>query len=116
LTGERINGKLCRECYRARKRRWYAENPEKARAAVRRPYYRRYGITEEDFDRMFAQQEGRCGLCGASGPKRLQVDHNHSTGEIRKLLCWRCNIRVGHIEKDREMTFAVLEYLGWRNG
>ena len=50
------------------------------------------GITDEDYERMLAAQDGHCFLC-PSRPKtrRLHVDHDHKTGDVRKLLCARCN-------------------------
>lgn len=46
---------------------------------------------------MIDEQQGRCYLCNAE--EELQIDHNHSTGVTRKLLCNTCNWRVGMIEK-----------------
>jgi hypothetical protein len=57
-------------------------------------YYRRYyGITLEQYDALLQQSQGKCYCCGKSenGTKRLSVDHDHSTGEIRGLLCFLCN-------------------------
>ena len=53
---------------------------------------KRYGITEADYDRMLADHNGICGICG-NPPKRqrLHVDHDHKTGRVRGLLCYRCN-------------------------
>ena len=50
------------------------------------------GVTTEDYDRLLAAQDGGCAICG-NPPKtrRLHVDHNHRTGKVRGLLCFRCN-------------------------
>ncbi len=49
-------------------------------------------ISDEEYDRLLAEQDGHCALC-PSVPKtrRLDVDHDHPTGQIRGLLCHRCN-------------------------
>lgn len=50
------------------------------------------GLSVEDYDRMLAAQNGHCALCPAvPKTRRLDVDHDHATGEVRALLCHRCN-------------------------
>lgn len=49
---------------------------------------RTYGITPAQYELLFTWQRGRCALCGRrSLSRRLAVDHNHTTGEVRGLLC-----------------------------
>ncbi len=73
---------------------------------------KRYGITVEDFDAMMDTQGGKCYICRADPPnsnkKRLSVDHNHETGEVRGLLCTKCNVMLGWFENNRD---AVEDYL-----
>ena len=55
---------------------------------------RKYGITEHQYECMLEMQGGGCGICGyvpGEGKRRLAVDHDHKTGEVRGLLCYRCN-------------------------
>lgn len=59
--------------------------------------YRRYKLTREAHAEMVAEQNGACKIC-ATRMKRVNVDHCHSTGRVRGLLCQRCNIRLGVIE------------------
>jgi hypothetical protein len=68
-----------------------------------------YNITIEDYDAMFAAQNGLCAICNEP-PKgrRFSVDHNHKTGRVRGLLCNPCNIAVGHFEANPD---AILKYL-----
>ena len=71
----------------------------------------RYGITEDDYNKMFNKQRGCCYLCGKHQSKlnyRLCVDHNHLTGKIRKLLCKYCNHRLGWYELN---TKRIEEYV-----
>lgn len=53
---------------------------------------RELGVTDAEYERMLAAQDGHCALC-PSTPKtrRLHVDHDHKTGRVRGLLCHRCN-------------------------
>lgn len=73
-----------------------------------------YGLSPGDYDRLYEIQGGKCYICqratGAS--KRLAVDHNHETNEVRGLLCKTCNHDVlGHLREDIEAFKRAIEYL-----
>jgi hypothetical protein len=75
----------------------------------------RYGITSADYERMLQEQHGLCKLCGQdsgykSKKKRLFVDHCHTTGKVRGLLCNRCNIGLAMIDQSDWLRKAT-EYL-----
>lgn len=74
---------------------------------------RLYGITGEDYDRLRKAQGGLCYICRrATGKrKRLPVDHNHATGEVRGLLCGPCNKILGHLRDDPTALQRAFEYL-----
>lgn len=57
-----------------------------------KPRAEQLGVTPDDYDRMLAAQGGGCAICGNT-PKtrRLDVDHDHRTKEVRGLLSHRCN-------------------------
>ncbi len=60
-----------------------------------------YDMTPEDYNYMYDKQAGRCGICGKHQQelkRRLSVDHNHKTGQVRGLLCTNCNFTVGIVE------------------
>lgn len=67
-------------------------------AARRRKLRHRYGLEVEDYRRMFEMQEYCCASCGEEKHYDLYVDHNHETGEVRGLLCAKCNTIAGSIE------------------
>lgn len=99
----------CKVCHKARR---IAYNHTKAgRRATRSADYRKhYGITIEDFERMEDKQGGRCAICGRSSARRkLDVDHNHETGQVRQLLCQRCNVTLGWLERYRKQFINYLE-------
>jgi hypothetical protein len=80
---------------------------------------KKFNLSEEDYIQMLEKQNEVCAICGQpeSGTfkgsiRRLAVDHNHSTGEIRGLLCRRCNLGVGYFNDDEELIRKVLSYLG----
>jgi hypothetical protein len=52
----------------------------------------KYGITIHDYDRILTSQGGKCAICkGGTSKRHFAVDHNHKNGQIRGLLCARCN-------------------------
>ena len=94
------------EHMKAQKARYYARHAEQIKVKVkayhdthkeevalcnrRRQLYKRYGITLEQYDALMVVQNGFCAAgCGRRG--RLAVDHDHTTGKVRGLLCLRCN-------------------------
>lgn len=61
---------------------------------------------------MLAEQGGGCAICGReAGSQALDVDHNHTTGKVRGLLCRRCNGLVGVFERKDDLLGRVAEYL-----
>jgi len=91
------------ERLKAQKRAHYAANKDKYLTLERDRQYRlRYGITLADYDRMLAEQGGKCLICerGKSGSKNqaFAVDHDHKTGAVRGLLCIKCNSALGWYE------------------
>ncbi len=87
---------------RARRANRTEEQREEERARGRACAYRReYGITLQQYDDILAAQNGCCGMCGQlPGRRRLDVDHDEKTGEIRGLLCNRCNYGLGCFDHD----------------
>lgn len=72
----------------------------------------KYGITVADYDAMLAKQNGVCAICKFPPKRRrLAVDHNHKTGKVRGLLCWRCNYALGVLERSMPKLPIMLAYL-----
>jgi hypothetical protein len=71
---------------------------------------KKYKITQDDYDRMVADQQGRCAICHSEPPK-LSVDHDHATGAVRGLLCTRCNIGLGFMRDDISLLNSAARYL-----
>ena len=73
---------------------------------------RRYGLSLADYDKMYQQQIGGCAICTKrslnSTGKRLAVDHNHRTNQVRGLLCSRCNAYLAWYE---EFAAQINDYL-----
>lgn len=76
----------------------------------------RYGITIDQYDAMLVAQGGRCAICpsttpGGHGGRRFHVDHDHTTGVVRGLLCSPCNSGLGHLGDNPDRLRAALAYL-----
>jgi hypothetical protein len=55
------------------------------------------GVTDDEYARLLAAQGGHCALCpNVPKTRRLHVDHDHATGRVRGLLCYRCNRALPH--------------------
>lgn len=74
----------------------------------------KYGIDVQDYKILFDQQKGLCGCCGKPKlmkQKNLVVDHDHSNGKIRGLLCNHCNLGIGMLGDNVESILNALRYL-----
>ncbi|WP_432027430.1 endonuclease VII domain-containing protein [Streptomyces sp. 1222.5] len=70
----------------------------------------KYGLSPEDYDAMYQQQSGRCGMCDVEHGL-LYVDHCHATGRVRGLLCRDCNFAIGHLRDNPVTALAAAIYL-----
>ena len=93
-------------------------DPRSAQCAKCRNYKHRYGIHGGDVDLMLESQDHKCYICETElerntkdKSKRINVDHNHETGEVRKLLCMKCNTMIGVIEGKNIDVDKISEYL-----
>lgn len=74
----------------------------------------RYGITKEQYNQKFEEQKGCCDICGVhqmNFKHALAVDHNHTTGKVRGLLCGPCNTAIGKLKEDKKLFLAAIAYL-----
>jgi len=87
----------------------------------------RYSITQEQYNKMFADQNGCCAICGkhqSNYIKALHVDHDHYTGATRELLCVVCNVYLGRIEnpeskikaKNPKLIARAMKYINKHKG
>ena len=107
-----LNG-ICKVCINTRNRQYYT--PEKNRA---RNLKKTYGITIELYDKMYNEQKGVCKICSKPEStvrqgilQSLAVDHCHTTGKIRGLLCNSCNRALGMFGDDTTILYNAVKYL-----
>lgn len=106
---------LCSSCQNDSSRRSYRKNYRTRRSAR---YEALYGITLEQYEAMFDEQQGLCALCDQpevatykGKQKWLAVDHCHETGRVRGLLCFKCNTALGRVADTPEAAWKLLAYL-----
>ncbi len=104
-------------------RRWRAANPEKHAECGRR--YReknrekerarkrehRYGITAEQYIALLAEQNGMCAIGKETCTGELHVDHCHTSGNVRGLVCRSCNLMLGNAQDNPAILLSAAEYL-----
>lgn len=128
-----------REKYKESARKWYEANRgrvaarDRAKRASRSPEekarrhavaqdtrrLREFGLPKGQYAAMLKAQGGVCALCGEaeSGrtrlgtPIALHVDHDHTTGQIRALLCGNCNRAIGHLKDDPALIRKAALYV-----
>lgn len=117
-ASQRASYKRYKDKNKDRVRAWaralYHKHREKNIASNRAYKLRRsFGMTIDDYDAMLALQGGGCAICGdaCSSGKRLAVDHCHSTGRVRGLLCSVCNRMIGHAKDNPEILEKAIIYL-----
>ncbi len=99
---------------RLRSKKWALDNPDRVLENDRRKnLIKKYGITLEQYDDMCSKQRGVCKICQGSCKTgyRLAVDHCHTTGEIRGLLCQPCNTALGSARDDIDTLKKMIKYL-----
>jgi hypothetical protein len=70
-----------------------------------------YGLTVEEFDMMYNEQEGKCACCNKHFDVTPHIDHNHLTNKVRGLLCPNCNKAIGLVYEDIDILNNIITYL-----
>jgi hypothetical protein len=90
---------------------WAKANPRR----MREWKLREYGLTPEMYDAMLANQGGICAICGINpiytAHKKLVVDHSHTRGHVRGLLCGTCNTGIGMLKDSIAILKSAIKYL-----
>lgn len=115
VSPRRVPMRFCLDCYTDNRRK--SRSGEKPFNSRNDGLTRTYGITLEDYDRMLQDQNGRCAICcssnhkGAARTSHWCVDHCHSTGKVRGLLCHACNRALGNFGDSIESLERAILYL-----
>lgn len=121
----------CRECRKVSARTWGSKNPDKVKEQYRlkknkegfleeqrsRTLKSRYGIDQQQYNDLLEYQKFKCAICKTSSEDKtylFHVDHCHTTGKVRGLLCAPCNVYLGYIKDCPEIYMNGIEYLNER--
>lgn len=112
-------GTQCKPC--ATSKPGYKDKNEKNKKYRNPEYYQawhyqnKYGLSLDEVRGMAEKQNHRCAVCdirAEDAPRqKLNVDHSHVTGKVRKLLCHHCNVALGHLRDDRTILARLDQYL-----
>jgi len=93
--------------YHSNPKRYY--NPEYILEWKRKNYY---GISRYQLNEMLLDQEDKCAICQIELDwRKMHVDHNHKTGKVRGLLCYKCNVALGHFNDSPAIVRAAADYM-----
>lgn len=104
----------CRVCHYQSNKEWCQRNHRTSKEWYRRykkEYHllRTYGLSLEEYEKMLEEQGGGCAVCGSV--EALAVDHDHKSGEIRGIICRRCNQGIGRFEDNPVLLRKLARYL-----
>lgn len=101
-----------REKMKKKSQEWSKANPEKVKHAR---LMSAFGMSLDQFNAMMELQGNACAICGysdMSNPKVFHhVDHCHSTGKVRGILCTNCNTALGKFKDDTSLLYSAISYL-----
>lgn len=113
--GRRYSRSHCKMCENldmaTRARKAPLTTTEHNRKAALKRYF---DMTPEQFEELNTAHGGVCSICGKPPPEgsRLHIDHDHTTGEVRGLLCPDCNQGLGRFKDSEAHLLAAIAYLG----
>jgi hypothetical protein len=87
---------------------------EKGQEVARRGNLKKFGLDFNGYDALLKQQDYKCAVCGIEARKlnkNLCIDHNHTTGSVRGLLCPNCNMALGLLKDNKDNINNLLNYL-----
>ena len=92
---------------RQHRKRWRDKNPDYHKAHWLK---RAYNLTLDEFQAMVRSQDNKCAIC-AEELESPQVDHNHTTNQVRQLLCVGCNTGIGSFRERHDLLEKAVAYL-----
>lgn len=131
LDRSRKNGisSWCKECRIVSSRKWVAKQDKEELKRNRKLRHDatfdtmrqrswmlkyRYGITQDMYNAILQKQNYQCAICKRNSKDMtyfLHTDHDHSTNEVRGLLCSPCNVYLGYVKDNPEIFNNAIQYL-----
>lgn len=130
--GQIIYKPACKQCSNEKSRNRYHKLTKEERSKRNRinrekmgkDYFKnwklekQYGMSLEEYNFMLSEQNHLCYICDKSFDENTtaHVDHNHETGETRKILCVNCNTAIGLAKEDATIMKKMIKYIEEHNG
>lgn len=103
---------ICKPCANIRQNEYNKNNPDKLH---KRNNEKRYGVTYEQYQEMLETQDSVCAICNekesSSSRTNLSIDHDHTTGKVRGLLCTPCNVALGLFKDNIDLLKKAMRYI-----
>ena len=123
------NRSRCKSCIKIKAKEWAKKNPQR-RVEVCKTYQDKhiktirqkrmeyqYGLSYEEFAKLLEVQGGGCAICKTKDSNTTNrkrdwcIDHDHSTGEVRGLLCDNCNVGIARLKDNIDILNSAIKYL-----
>jgi hypothetical protein len=109
----------CKPCQKKRSAQYRQKNKTVLNAnAMVRHYVRTYGITQEEFLKKAQCQDNKCAICSIdlsfdkiNSLDKAVMDHDHSSGKLRSVLCSGCNTALGLLKDNTDILNKAINYL-----
>ena len=100
----------------ANNKKWREENKEQdALVMLKARLKRKYNLSIDEYKTLIESQNNSCKVCGTHAKNNLKgklyIDHCHTTGKVRGLLCMKCNSALGLLNDDKALIQNLLDYL-----
>lgn len=120
---------MCKSCDKERLKSLVKANPQKYKTLAKnwrdnnkdkvKSYQLKfkYGLSIDEYNKMFEEQQGKCAICCSfisnldKSNKPAVVDHCHTTGKVRGLLCMQCNSLLGYAYDNIQILENAIKYL-----
>lgn len=101
----------CRECMRLKNNSRYTKLSKQEK--YKRHLIAKFHISPELYESILVEQNERCAICNTKFDDQITpcIDHNHSTGNIRGILCTRCNLGLGNFRDNIEYLESAKQYI-----
>ena len=100
-----------RERAKATQKAWRAKNAEKDAKQRRRANWKFKGIDPDIAEQLWNDHNGLCGICQEPIIGQINVDHCHTTGKVRDILCRDCNLGLGYFKDSPRLLMLADSYL-----
>jgi hypothetical protein len=105
----------CKKCiYTANNTRYHSSATFRERSKLQRKKSAlkiRYGLSLDDVSKMLKDQDNNCAICQQDITQDINIDHNHSNGKVRQILCTPCNLGLGGFKDNPEVLMMAANYL-----